>query len=122
MSAHTFDTVEEIEAWRDEIRSERLNDTGRALVDFAAEVLRSAIAVEPAAVEGVTGQRGADECRVQTQAQARFAALHKAATHVDKLVRAAMVADKGEADRMTEWLRKQAQVKQAMGSQFDEIH
>jgi hypothetical protein len=52
----------------------------------------------------------------------RLRALIRVGPHVDKAVRAALVADKGEADRATIELRRLAQEREQMVAEFDQIH
>lgn len=104
-----FTNVEEVDEWAERLRAERLNDTGRGLIDLAAGLLRSAMGAG----------EGLDE---ETLMPLRMLALRSVASHVDKAVRAAIVADKAEAERAIAKLRRIAEARESMADGFDEIH
>lgn len=103
-------TVKEVEAWGAELRAERLNDTGRGLIDLATELLRSAVEL---AGDGIDPDSGLPH---------RLLALRAIAPHVDKAVRASFVADKGEAERALVALRRRAEAQDTMAAGLDEMH
>lgn len=108
MPARRLHTKAGVLAWGRELYAERLNDTGRGLVELARELLLEAVELP-----------GKDE---ETGLPLRLMALRRIAPDVDKAIRAAIVADKAEAERAMVHLRRRAEAQDALAGALDEMH
>lgn len=94
-------TIGQVRQWADELRAERLNNTGRRMVDV----------VELVAMQLVDARR-----------KGNADAVAKLAAKIESGIRAALAADKGEVDRSMVELRRRAEQQEAMASEFDGMH
>lgn len=90
--------LEDVAAWAERVRAERLNDTGRAAVDVLELYVRAAV-----------GWSSVD-------------VLRKLGPVIDKLFRIGLQADQHEAQRYVLWLRKRAEAAEQAEEDFGGIH
>jgi hypothetical protein len=106
--ARRLHTAAGVKRWAAELYAERLNDTGRACIELVEEVLLQAIAL-----------KGDDP---DTKVPLRYLAVRRAMPDIDKAIRAAIVADKAEAERAMVQLRRRADAQDAIAGALDEMH